>query len=178
MAFEIENSVAPNGIGYGRPTVEDYGSLQAITADFDLDFVGSVAKVVTLAVASMPVWDGGHSTAGSAAVDTPTDMGNGPGTSFPADGGPPESGSGPLDVSESGTLSERQSGGGVGDGNLHLGDVDQRAGGSALGGGVREEVAGAGGLPFTGYAGWAAAAIGAAMTTSGVILRDVLRRRQ
>ena len=40
---------------YTRPRVRDYGSLVDLTADFDLTFAGSVAKVVTMAAVSSPL---------------------------------------------------------------------------------------------------------------------------
>ena len=165
---------------YTRPEVVDYGSLQSLTADFDVAFVGSVTKLVTMAVASMPGGGGGGdpSPAGASGVEPPPDMGTtAPGTPpdvvTPADGAP--------DGPSAGELGETESRRGAGDGNVRPAGDDPSSSGGAPGagtGGVREEVAGGAGLPFTGYAAWAAAGIGAAMTTSGVILRDMVRRRR
>ena len=185
MACTAKSAVAGKA-AYGRPVVEDYGSLQALTADFDLDFVGSVAKVVTLAVASMPVDGGGgegDAPPATTVVDSPPDVGSGPGTTTPSDGGPiqpestpdgrtpgagmpdgrtpdsgtPHSGTPHSGTSHSGTLGETQSGGGDGEPRKSGGSLAEGGGSGPGGGGLREEVAGGAGLPFTGYAGWAAA---------------------
>src|SRR3712207_7788154 len=37
---------------YSAPRIRDYGSLTALTADFDATFIGSVAKVITMAAVS------------------------------------------------------------------------------------------------------------------------------
>jgi hypothetical protein len=156
--------------------VEDYGSLQSLTADFHLEFVGSAAKLLTLAVASMPGGGGDSPPAGPSFVEPPSDMGGAPG--IPPDVVTP--GDGIPDGPTGGTLGETESaGGGLSDGGVRPSGEDVAGGGPGGGaGGVRGEVAGGAGLPFTGYAAWAAAGIGAAMTTSGVILRDALRRRR
>jgi hypothetical protein len=170
----------PAAAGYTRPTIVDHGSLEALTADFDLHFVGSVAKLVTIAAASPPIGGGGGgdpTPQGEIAMQPPPEGGPPP---LP-DGGPPPSGGGPGpdDLTPGGaTLGETEQGGG---GDILRGSGGEPAGGQGGapgGGGVRQEVAGAGGLPFTGYAAWAAAALGAAMTTSGVVLRGLVRRRR
>jgi hypothetical protein len=175
MASKAESTGAPKA-AYCRPVVEDYGTLQALTADFDLNFVGAVTKVVAFAVASMVAGGGvGDRPPATTAVDSPPDMGWTPDGTTP-DAVTPGHGSPPMP--DSGTLGESQSSrGGGGPGILPSSGEGLPEGGSD-GGGVRDEVAGGAGLPFTGYASWAAAAVGAAMTTSGVILRDMLRRRQ
>jgi hypothetical protein len=176
MTETTENPAARRA-AYVRPVVEDYGSLQRLTADFHVEFVGSVTKLVTMAVASAP-WTGGGDPppAGPSVVEPPPDMGGGP-------GGPPDAptpGDGVPDSPTGGTLGEAESRrGGLDYGSVPPSGEDLAAGGpGGAAGGVREEVAGGAGLPFTGYASWAAAGIGAAMTTSGVILRDMLRRRR
>lgn len=164
---------------YEPPVIEDHGSLEALTADFDLDFIGSVAKVVTMAVVSGPPGGGGGGGGGGDAqppgvsvtdFNPPADAGTPPTPdTVPGGGDAPPPG---------GVLGEEESVGGGGAGTLI--DEPTSSGGEtagAPGAGVREEVAGGSGLPFTGYAAHAAAALGAAMTTSGVVLRSMLRRR-
>lgn len=43
---------------YNPPQVTDHGSLVALTADFDADFIGSIAKLVTMAQVSPPIGGG------------------------------------------------------------------------------------------------------------------------
>lgn len=158
---------------YTPPQIEDHGSLTELTADFDLNFVGSVAKVLTLAVASAPMPGGGGDDGGVATEPTP----QGEITELP------EEGQDPLDPGDdggvlgeqednnprSGVLNEVESGGGI----PAEGPTDAAGPGGAGPGGASDAD---GGLPFTGYAAWVAAAAGAAMTTGGVTLRRMLKR--
>jgi hypothetical protein len=176
MDSTTENAAAGKA-AYARPVVDDYGSLQSLTADFDVEFVGSVTKLVTMAVASVPGGGGGDSPpAGPAFVGSPSDISNSPG--IPPDVVTP--GDATPDAPTGETLGETESGsGGPGGGGPRPSDDEVSGGGPGGGaGGAREEVGGGAGLPFTGYASWAAAGVGAAMTTSGVLLRDLLRRRR
>jgi hypothetical protein len=170
---------------YTPPQIEDYGSLTELTADFDLNFVGSVAKTLTFAVASFPMpGGGGGGDDGGVATTNPEPVGGTPG---PGDPGPqpgvdpvdlPDEGSEPRDPGGDGgrrgerednpgrgTLGEVESGGGI--------PAEGPTGAGGPGGGSDT---GGGGLPFTGYAAWVAAAAGAAMTTAGYTLRQMLKR--
>ena len=174
------NERVARNAAYERPVIEDHGSLEALTADFDLDFIGSVAKVVTMAIVSGPPGGGGGGGDSQPPGVSVTDF------NPPADTGTPLTpdtvqGGGDT-LPPGGVLGGEESVGGGGAGTLideptSSGRETAGALGASPGGGVREEVAGGSGLPFTGYAAHAAAALGAAMTTSGVVLRSMLRRR-
>ena len=77
---------------YRRPAVSDDGSLAALTADFDINFVGSVAKTLILAQISSPIvppggdvlGDVGGSTGGDLTVLIRTTEGGCSGISSPA----------------------------------------------------------------------------------------------
>jgi hypothetical protein len=132
---------------YNPPQVTDHGSLVALTADFDADFIGSIAKLVTMAQVSAPLGGGG------------------------GDGGGPEDdvlGGGPITGGAEGeVLVESKSGGG--------GPGTGRSGPGA-GGPLGAEGGGGGKLPFTGFAVMAVAAVGAAVTSAGVAIKRKLRR--
>jgi hypothetical protein len=155
---------------YSRPEIVDHGSLEALTADFDLHFVGSVAKLVTMAVASGPMVGGGDlpEAVPSAAPEPPVGFTE------------PDVGTAPAD--DGGAGGTRGSGGVLEERASRGGDLLPRGGGADTGG-ARPGVSGspgandAGGLPFTGYAAWAAAALGATITTTGWSIRRMLRRR-
>ena len=176
MASTTEKPAATSA-AYERPAIADHGSLQDLTADFHLEFVGSALKLVTMAVVSGPLVGGGDSPSGDTSMTSPpllTDAG----TPLTPDTTPH------IRVPDSGVLGGGPTSGGSHDTwaaglsspGGHLPGGAHSPGGT---GGVREELPGAAaGLPFTGYAAWASAAVGAAMTTSGVILRDMLRRHR
>lgn len=156
---------------YTRPEIRDHGSLEDLTADFDLHFVGSVARVATMAMASHP--GQGH---GNGPPDTPPgggqgDPGGGGGRPFSVDSsggdGIPTIGGDGGDFGRAGRLDQA----GAGD----LGAVPSAAGA----GGAPGTLPGAGGsgeLPFTGYRAGAVASLGAAMTVAGMTLRSKLNR--
>ena len=160
----------PGDTTYTKPRIEDHGSLAELTADFDLNFVGSVAKTLTFAVASAPMPGGGG---GEVSMTNPppgvdTMPGGGglpdiPGTDIP-DSVTPGGGGGTRGVTETASGGHFPSEGfGTGPG-----------GGSGSGGTLPASEAGR--LPFTGYVAWSYAAAGAAMTTAGITLRRMLRR--
>ena len=146
---------------YSAPIVKDHGTLVELTQDFDADFVGSVAKIVTLAAVSPPM--GGETPGPNPGDDG--DVGGRQDT-----GGTPTDGVDGVDGEDGGELGQRESGDGGGNG-----------GGSGGGGGALPVGAGGGGgggkLPFTGFPAVALAGVGAAMTTAGFVARQKLRRR-
>lgn len=149
---------------YSRPRVTDHGSLVALTADFDANFVGSVAKVVLMAQVSMP-------------LVTPGDDGS----FVPSGDVIPDDGSG-------GTVPDTTPGGGGGGGGVPSvpgsdgggaspGGGEGGGGTAPAGGGVAVAADQGGKLPFTGYAVLVVAGVGAAFTSTGVAVRAALRRR-
>jgi hypothetical protein len=148
---------------YSPPEVRDYGSLVALTADFDATFLGSVAKVVTMAAVS-PVVGGGGGGGGGGNTVLPDSTG--PQAQGPSGGG--------------GTGGEVLSGDPVGTGG---GGGGSPSGGTAAGGGGGTvSTAGAGDdpggkLPFTGLALAVMAWAGAVMTGAGIAVKAKLRRR-
>lgn len=164
-------------VAYSRPIVTDHGSLVELTADFDLEFVGSVAKTVVLAQISAVITPGGTPDGGgggggsgqenpflpSAGEVSPDGEAVGPGVDVDPPGGGDEGGDLPDQESGDGT------GGTAGDGGRGT------AGDGGAAGVV--EAGGSGKLPFTGYAALAVAAIGATFTGTGVAVRAALRRR-
>jgi hypothetical protein len=140
--------------------------LVELTQDFDLHFVGSVAKTLTLAVVSAPIPGGGDQPDGGTSMVNPPPggetLGGGGGPGIPHDGGA----GGPRGA----VLTETASGGPPVRGGIPTEGAPGGVGAGALPG---SEV---GGLPFTGYVAWSYAAAGAAMTTAGITLRQLLRR--
>lgn len=135
---------------YSPPRIVDHGSLVDLTADFDVHFIGSVAKVVSLAAVS-PVISGG----------------------IPGGDGSPKAG-GALDgVSLGGGESGRPSGvlGDAVSGAAPAAGGVAGAAADSLGG------TGKGGLPFTGYYATLTAAAGATLAAAGAALRSRLRRK-
>lgn len=184
---------------YVSPAVVDHGSLAALTADFDVHFVGNVAKLVTMAAVSAP---GGGDGGGGQNADPASGGGGaigpadgapppgGDGGGLPPDGGGPDS-SGPIDSDrpsgDGDVREERADSPGDRDGRDVRGTGPEALG--TLGADVPEEgmVVGAGGagdssgggmLPFTGYAAAMAALIGATLATTGVAIRAKLQRRE
>lgn len=159
---------------YSTPAITDHGSLIDLTADFDLGFVGSVAKVVSLAAVSPTVGgvipgDGTTTTPGGIAgvLDSVGILSSGEpsGASEVLDDGPTvgsDLGSGPTDGA--GPPADEGAVAGVG----------SEGGGE---GGGPGSLQGEGGLPFTGYYATLFAAAGATLTTAGVMLRSKLRRK-
>lgn len=158
-------------ISYTPPAVTDHGSLVDLTADFDLTFVGSVAKAVSLAAVSVPVVGP-----------------NPPGGEVPVPNGPagvPETvnvlggGGGAPDVVNEGpsVLPDASSGGPGGGTSAPGGGAGGVMGSGGSGGGGSAGGGGGGDLPFTGYYATLSAAAGAALTTAGVTLRSKLRRK-
>jgi hypothetical protein len=140
---------------YAPPVILDHGSLVALTADFDLNLVGSVAKAVTLAQVSGAQLIPGGGEAPSAG-DVRSDGGSGGPVADTTPGG--------GDAGE--VLDEGTAGGG-----------DDAPAGSGAGAGAVLAPEQAGELPFTGYPAAALAALGAAVTGTGVAIRAALRRR-
>jgi len=159
---------------YTPPRIEDHGSLVDLTADFDLHFVGSVAKVLTIAVVSGPVTGGGDPPDGGTSMNSPPE-GATPGTPDPGTDVPESPDGSPGGEQEDGPRGavepERESGVGL----PSEGPTDAPASGGGAVPGVAPASDG-GGLPFTGYVAWAWAATGAAMTTAGLALRQGLKR--
>jgi hypothetical protein len=157
---------------YSPPQVRDYGSLVALTADFDATFVGSVAKVVTMAAVSGIVPNSGGEGGGGGNTVVPEN--SNPQAQTPSGGGPsatPGPGSGSGGEVLSGTPGDTAAGGGGG----------TPSGGTAAGGGGTVSTAGAGDdggkLPLTGFALATVAWAGAVMTGAGIAVKAKLRRR-
>ena len=92
-------------MAYTPPRIKDHGSLIDLTADFDVNFVGSVAKVLTIAAASAPMpGGGGDAPDGGVAMNLPPG-GEPPGDLPGGTGGEQENGPGGA------ALTERESGG-------------------------------------------------------------------
>ncbi len=172
----IDNTPAARKVVYDQPQVRDYGSLVTLTADFDVHFVGSVAKIVTLATVSSPLAVGGGATgpgggggsAGSLAPSNLTPDTGGVLSDIAQADGVPEGGTETPATIDNGTgvLADGPAGGG------------EAAGSGSIGGGAGAGGGGEGGrLPFTGYAAATVAALGAAFTGAGVAVRALLRRR-
>lgn len=158
-------------ISYSPPAITDHGSLVDLTADFDLTFVGSVAKVVSLAAVSPAIINPGGGEVPNdnlGGLPKPVDVLSGGGESG---GAPQVPGAGPEVLSDVGSGGPGESGvpGAPGGGVAGTGG----SGGGAAGGGG----GGGGDLPFTGYPAMLSAAAGAALTTAGVTLRSKLRRK-
>lgn len=164
--------------GYSEPRITDYGTLVELTADFDLNFAGSVARAVTLAQVSMPIGDLPGEVGEPTIVNEPepTIVDNPPDTTIVNN--PP---SGDAGVLPGGPIEGGGPGGGAPSGGGEVrGDGPIGGGGGAPGGaaGVPAAGGGAGGkLPFTGYPALLAAGAGALLTTAGVVVRSKLRRR-
>lgn len=142
---------------YGKPEIEDYGTLADLTAELDL-----LIPLGQVAVLSAPVGSG----AGVAGV-----IDQGP-ESVPAES-PGTDALGEGTGSDGDVLGDSDFGGsptGAADG----GTAPGTAAGSPSSG---EGPGGEGELPFTGYPAAAAAALGALMSGAGVALRSALRRR-
>jgi len=144
--------------------VVDHGSLVDLTADFDVNFVGSLAKTVVLAQISNPMPVPGGDSPGSAPSGDVLPFG---------DSGQPVAGDGPSGE----VLGDREAGGGAAPGG-GSGGGGAAGGGSGGGGGAAGTAEKGGKLPFTGYAALAVAGLGAAFTTTGVAIRSALRRRR
>lgn len=159
VAKEGTGSQARDACVYGKPEIEDYGTLADLTAELDL--LIPLGQVPVLSATVGP-------TSGGGGVGGVIDQGP---ESVPADppGGdaPGEGTGGDGDVLDEGDFGEAPTGTGNGD---TAGDT--AAGSPSAGGGD-----GAGELPFTGYPAAAAAALGALMTGAGAALRSALRRR-
>lgn len=136
---------------YSAPLIEDYGSLTDLTASFDPDMVASFAQGaggLSLAVVSAVLPD--RSSSSSSTVLEKRISGGG---------------------GSSRVLDERISGGG--------GGGSSGGGGAGAGGGGTGDPSGAGGrLPFSGYAVFVTAAVGAGLASAGAGTRAALRRRQ
>lgn len=154
-------------ISYSPPSITDHGSLVDLTADFDLTFVGSVAKVVSLAAVSPAV--GGLIPGGE--TPNPSGPGGGAETVNVLSGGG-SGGGGSPDLTGDGPTVRGDAGAGA-PGPSAPGGAGDVAGAGAGGGGG----SGGGNLPFTGFYVTASAAAGAALTTAGVALRSKLRRK-
>lgn len=140
-------------MSYTSPAVRDYGSLVALTQQFDASFVVGTAKMLTMAAISSPLTPGSD-TGGNIVSVAPHNYGvDIPGTS------------------------------GGGGGGTHVidspGGAPGASGKAGLHGGGVVAVSGSGGgkLPFTGYAATTAAYLGAVMTMTGIAIRAKLRRR-
>lgn len=165
---------APPTLAYREPRIADHGTLVQLTADFDAQFLGSVAKVVTMAQISAVVVGGPESGPTEAGTPGPTEAG----TPLPDDtggvlgdnvsGGDDTGNGSPVDQGTSGdagdTAGDTASGGTGADGG----------GGGGAGAVVATENGGK--LAFTGFPALGFAAAGAALTTAGVVLRSKLRR--
>lgn len=159
-------------ISYNPPAITDHGSLVDLTADFDLTFVGSVAKVVSLAAVSPAIIN-----PGGGEVPNANNPGGAPETVNVLSGGGGSGGTPEVINDSPEVLSD------VGSGGPGESDVTGAPGGVAGSGGSGGGAAGGGGgggggdLPFTGYPAMLSAAAGAALTTAGVTLRSKLRRK-
>lgn len=134
---------------YTPPHVRDHGTLVDLTRQFDLTFVGSVAKVVTMAAVSSPMGGGGGGVAPGKASGAPginEVLGQ---TETPHGGG-----------------ALTNPGGGAGHG---LGSGGGSGGARGAGGG-----GGGGNLPFTGFAVMFTAGIGMILAGIGAALRSRL----
>lgn len=148
-------------ISYRPPDIADHGSLVDLTADFDLHFVGSVAKIVSLAAVSPAIIGG---TPGGGESAQPSGAGGVLQSVGTPGGGSGGGGGGAADV--------------LGDGPSAGADVG--AGSPTAGGdvaGVSAGGDGGGDLPFTGYYAMLTAAAGATLATAGTALRAKLRRK-
>lgn len=165
-----EYTQAGDARAYDPPAICDYGSLRRLTADFDVQFMGSVLKAATFAAVSAPVIGGGGgidaSNAGTPTATTP---------SVPIDSSSvlPGQGTGTDGVSPTTDLT----------GIVPTADHGDVLGGSGSSGGAGTVAAGGGGgggdgrLPFTGLAVMVLAGVGVAFSSAGVALRTKLRRR-
>ncbi len=143
---------------YGKPEIEDYGTLADLTAELDLLIpLGQVPVLsATVGPSSGGAGVGGVIDQGPESVPADSPGGDTPGEGTGGDGDV-------LDESDFGEAPKGANGDTAGD----------TAGGSPSSGGG----AGTGELPFTGYPAAAAAALGALMTGAGAALRSALRRR-
>jgi hypothetical protein len=161
-------------ISYSPPAITDHGSLVDLTADFDLTFVGSVVKAVSLAAVSPVIVPGGGE------VPAPNNTPGGVPETVNVLGGGESGGTPQVPVEGPEVLSDVGSGPGdtdvtgapVGGAGDAAGSGGSGGGGSAAGGG-----GGGGDLPFTGYYASLSAGAGAALTTAGLLLRSKLRRK-
>ena len=166
-------------IPYSSPRIDDYGSLRDLTADFDITFVGSVAKAVTIAGVSAIVAAPGPD-AGTGVGGPGPDAGTGVGGPGPEAGIKGVSEAGGADTS---TPNAGPSGGGAPSGGTVGASNGSPTGGAQPSGGSGGpgDVSGSGGaggtLPFTGYAVMVTAAVGAALTGAGLRIRSALRHR-
>lgn len=144
---------------YRRPEVTNHGSLAALTADFDLHFVGGAAKLLTMAAVSAPLTGAGSGLlpSGQEVVSGSPSSASGPlADMVPGSGGSESLTTQPVDGGTLGDTGTSGSGGGSGSGS----------GGSG----------GGGKLPFTGFAVMMFAALGAAFAGAGAAVRARLRR--
>jgi hypothetical protein len=182
---------------YVGPVIKDHGSLAALTADFDVNFVGTVGKLITMAAVSAPGGGGGGGqdpgTGGGGPVPPEPGQGGGGGGQGPGDGGgqrPGDGGGQPPDSGNNGgggVRGDGQEGGDPGPGPAPapfeeggvLDDTSFKAPGEV--GGIPTERLGPEGfekLPFTGYPAFLAAFLGASLTTAGLAARSKLQQRR
>jgi hypothetical protein len=165
---------------YTPPRIRDHGSLADLTADFDLNFVGSVAKTLTIAAASAPMPGGGDPPDGGTSMNPPPG-GETPGGEVPGIQDPGADLPDPPDDGRTGGEREDDPGGAVrteteSSGIPTEGGAPGEGPGGSEGAGGTLPASEAGRLPFTGYVAWSWAAAGATMTTAGIAMRRMLRR--
>lgn len=153
---------------YSTPQIQDHGTLTELTAAFDVAFMGSVAKTVTMAAVSPPMGRG---------MDSPPTIEPAPSV----DGGGVED----IRVEKGAPPDVQREGGGVlPDGPSEGGQPPPGEPGATVpvadGGGSGSGTAGSkagGGLPFTGFPAMLSAAIGTVLMGLGLVARSALRRR-
>lgn len=149
---------------YSEPRIEDFGTLIDLTAAFDPDTLGDLAKgALSMAAVSVPM-SGGGTLPG-------TGGGGGGGGTTPTSETLGQGGSG-------GGSTPGTSGGGGGDSGGSAGAQGSGAGGGPGGGGSEGGGSDGGGrLPFSGFSVILTAALGAVLAGGGARARSVLRRK-
>jgi hypothetical protein len=142
---------------YRPPSIEDYGTLEELTADSSL--LSPLGLGGTMAAVTAPIVPGGGGGGG----------GGGQGTTSPVGATSPEVDFGGGDVVQTGGENASPGGGGGGGG---AGGPGGAGGGGSGGGG------GGGELPFTGFPAVFAGAVGGVMTATGAAIRRALRSRR